>query len=176
MTVSGNTSVRFREFNGHTEPELPAGWWWGETQVIGDATGGQLIARVDFATPPEGQYFGNFLNLEAIDIQVTDAITGLIVMNTQNLDVQENNPRWSLGLQTVTGLGTGRAYRFDTGHLLPLWLGRQRFRGVTTFIAITFANEDDVVMLFHAQGYFWTPRSAQAPGGPQRPPNPAYGF
>lgn len=177
MSVSASTSVRFREFNGFEDPALPAGWWWGETTVTGDATGGPLTARVDFSVPPEGQFFGNFLNLEQWGIQRAVDFDSLIRMRTQNLDVYGTDPRWqgSLGNFGTIQVEAG-GMRLVEGPLHPLFLGRQRFRSVTTFLAIDMINVLNAIVTFQAQGYFWTSRSAQALGGPQRPPGAIYGL
>ncbi len=171
MSVTANTSVRFREFNGWTDAALPIGWWWGETLTIGDLSGGTIIARVDFnISPPIGGYFGNFLSLEQVVVRSTRLGATSVRLRTQNLDVQENNPEWLGNLAQFPG-GTPLALDPETLNAWRgLWLGRQRFRGSTTFIAVdTINDEDGAVFQFFPQGYMWSPRSAQAEGGPQRP-------
>lgn len=175
MTITNFSSVRFREFNGFADPAFPAGWWWGETQTIGDASGGTIIARIDFSRSPEGQYFGNFLSLEQVMVRSSRLGSAIVRLRTQNLDVMENNPEYLGLLQQFPG---GTPVALD-GPTLAAWrglfLGRQRFRSSTTFVAVdTINDEEGAVLTFHAQGYFWTPRSAQAPGGPQTPATSIY--
>lgn len=59
---------------------------------------------------------------------------------------------------------------------LPIFLGRQRFAGVSCHMTFAIPNNaDGRVLTMQVQGYIWTPQAANVNGGLQRPSAPLYG-
>lgn len=167
MSVIVQVQVVKTPFAGYPDPSLPSGTWTAQTLSVGDGSSGQNEIDLVFspsAAPFDSQYY----SLEHF------AVTTTLQTNTQgdlriiNLGAFILARAYSFGLLRDAANSEahvqGRSYA-----LLPIFLGQQQAQATTTLVAFRLPNIDTEVLTFSGEGYYWSVRSLNAPGGPSRP-------
>jgi len=171
VSVLNSLPAEYRRFNGYTDPRYPEGFWFGRVAVTGDATGGVAALTIQFNTDLT-RVSSRIFSLEQLSVFSDET-------NNRNLSLSVGELGGPTGVQ-LRGFYQMLMVTFVNGNalfetpFLPLFLGAQNRVGLASFVAVTGANVDTVVMDFEAQGYWWGPRSILAEGGPQRPPTGLY--
>lgn len=170
MSIINQVVVARREFPGYPDPSLPIGIWQGTGQVIGDASGGNMEVDLVF-NRSTAERDGNFYSFDQLMINSTDVggtrVGELFFFNLGTV-VGLIFQRYAIQM-LISHPGNFANIRTEGLAFLPLFMGRQFREGVTTGLAIAFANINTAIVDMSAMGYVWGPRSINSPGGPSRP-------
>lgn len=166
MAVAIRRDVRYRGFSGWDEPQFPSGYHLTEGDLLGDATGGDMVLHFDFARASEvrnSQYF----SLEDVRVRMLAGATQFIALSIVNF---ESAITTSIALQVrATGANEASLEAGLGAELRGLFLGRQAGAGANTSVDFTMDNVDGILTRVMIGGYVWSARSTSVPGGPQRP-------
>jgi len=179
VTVFIDITPTLRGWSGFAEPSLPIGIWTAAATVLGDASGGSRTGTVVFKTdntPPVARLW----NLEQFDAFDEDAtpLAGDLIWNGWDLLPGAT----SEGSGVHGGVGIGVAFQASpiAGAVvsslslalygaLPILLGVPAATVSSTTLQFRVANSDGLNLRMRFQGYVWSNRAFQVPGGPQRP-------
>ncbi len=177
MTVLGDPSPpTTRRWSGWATNEgFPIGTWVAQAQVTGDATGGIMVAIINFnvATTPINR---NLYSLEQCSTRNSNIVAGERTLRSVNMDEEQTIGAIAL-VWTFTGPAASGSSPFvggppsETTVLKRIFLGAQRFDGIAPTLRLEAPNSNGNGLTLAAQGYFWSPRSLLVEGGPQRPPS-----
>jgi len=177
MSVTGETPVSYRRFNGYRDPRLPEGSWFASTSVVGDASGGEALTRLIFQLASQGARSSRMFSIEKISTDSTLTVAETARIQTTNMEGPPSGTlsnRYTL-LMPLPQASPGPAVDARSLVFLPLFIGASRAQGLQSDLNIVFNNVTTILYAFEAQGYWWGPRSILADGGPQRPPHGLYG-
>ena len=178
MSIGVAQTIQTQRFQGHDDPRLPIGRWWGATQVTGDASGGIAFLQLNFSDAFVQVLNSNLYNLEGfiyssqLEANAVGHITGAnwrFPPGFVTVDHAYALPILDVGQPTLNVV-SAEAYSF-----LPVFLGSQAQAGTAQTLVFVVTNTDLFINRFKAEGYIWGPRSVLADGGPQRPPGSIYG-
>lgn len=173
MAVIQPADVDYRKFSGWQQPGFPSGFWKASARVIGDASGGDMSAQINFSlatTPFNSQYYSWEEMMLSLDAE-TNVLISILVANFGDVDPVTGR-RYTLPLLANNG-GFSAVEGKQMG-LLPIFLGQQASPDSTTSITFTRDNSNLDVVDVQIGGYVWDVRSTSVPGGPQRPPTGLY--
>jgi len=176
VSVATEQPVELRRFSGYDDPRYPSGSWHVRVLALGDATGGTITLGAILALAGSPALSSLIFSLEQHALSTTVGTTRFYRLFTDNMSGPSNAALVVDYVEQVVGVG-GVARAATAGSTLvrePLFLGSQRFQGITSALRVAIVNDDAIVHLFTAQGYYWTARSVLVDGGPQRPPTGLY--
>jgi len=177
VTLTQVRSAEIQRWNAFAEPAFPAGHWMAHLTIAHDASGGEVIAQIDFQTAT-AELSSRMFNLENLAVTNLTAAGALpIRIETRNLETFQRNATFDHGfaLIMVDDASSGRGIEPRDMAFLPWFLGAPREANVAAGLDLRISNNgvgDRTTVV--ARGYFWEPRSTRAPGGPQRPPTSLY--
>lgn len=178
MSITTESRVEMRPWNGFEDPGLPEGAWVASDIVSGDGSGGFMRVNFNFflANDPLSSRmfsleqwsagFGTSLLGDALGLI---QITGFDRLTTARL-MQDRFYAFDL-IDTLLVATAARPEQFPRS----IWLGPPGEAGTGAAVSFQTANLNTVGMRVTAQGYVWGPRSRLAAGGPRRPPGPVFG-
>lgn len=173
MTVANTEPIFFRRFNGHVDPALPEGWWFGSVSVTGDGTGG--IASLSLALAPVSDALNSrIFSLEQLSVSSTATAGANVRFQGTNL-VGPGPVNLDMFFGAAMVVSDASVISAEALNALPLFLGSAADRAQQASYSAVLPNSDMVVFDFEAQGYWWGPRSVLVDGGPQRPLRSVYG-
>lgn len=177
MTVIAVATAQMRSWGASPDPALPEGAWICQVVATGDATGGPLIAQIDFQKA-NTSLSSRLFSLEQMSLVMSQNVSTFWDLHTFNLETFERlgiaNRVWPLTLVQISE-NTGDAIPLGELAGLPLFLGSPSVQGVAAGIDFRTSNQDGPTFTAFCQGYFWGPGALTAPGGPQRPLRSMYG-
>jgi len=153
---------------------LPQGIWAGAVRVVGNASGGEANAQINFALATMASLNPNHYSLEQFQVEDGGGADVEYQIITSNMAAPfaidgSQGLRFTVPALDITGL-------VDTGPevnkmVLPrgIYLGRQRLPGVAASIVAQRTNTLNVVTSFTVMGYFWEPGALNSPGGLKKP-------
>ena len=180
MSIAILTTPRIRPYRGFVEPQFPDGFWVVHASVLGDATGGlqEIVIRMSSALEPAVSILWN---IEQLVINHTGLAGTVTRIDFGNMDRQaaENSTGalqklFALPLLDFGASFAGSAIDATQRLNLPIFLGSAG-KQVSGDLSFDAPNTNATSFSVNVQGYFWGPGAINAPGGPQRPPNPLYG-
>ncbi len=171
MSVAITARIDYRSGSAFADPGLPAGVWWGDAAIEGDASAGFASVQLLFqlSTVP---FSARMFTLEAMGVTINAAVATVCRINTTNMGIlvvgrpMTARP-WihamlSDGI-TNSALPTGLPTR-------PVWLGPPSDRTLTSDLRADVPNPGaGVTLRFFASGFMWEPGALNAPGGVRRP-------
>jgi len=178
MSVDNTEQVSYKPWSGFAEDGLPAGVWYGYAEILGDASGGSRTCQIQFKAAA-ANLVNVLYSLEQVQVFDTDQAGKFVdlLLNGWDIhfgraDVVLGNTAYTFALAASPIAGAG----FNTRDNLPLpiILGIPGRVIASTVLGLRAVNVDADTLRFYVQGYFWTPRSFQSPGGPQRPQTSLY--
>lgn len=171
MTIINVTDIEYRKFSGWDEPQFPSGYWLGEGTVTGDATGGDMVAQIDFAKAT-GLRNSQYYSLERIMANQAGVGSG-DAMDLQVANFGGFAPRYTLRLDADQALQSNLRLELAQA-MYGLFLGQQEAPNSVMNLSFILDNVDTIVVTVKIEGYVWSARSTAVPGGPQRPPTGLY--
>lgn len=185
MTALAQNLYENFPWRGYDDPSMPEAAWWGSVVVTGDASGGSMIAQIDFKL--EGvPLSGDIFNLEELNASIGVSASRLgslvavgmgprqgasFVDRLYSVVLKDSNPQLVIA-SLAGGKGGG-----DSMLNLPAMIGT--VRGSPDDIGTLRLSMDNegvgVALTMTAFGYRWGPRSMLAPNGPQRPVQSIFG-
>lgn len=176
MSVITDVPVHYRWWDGYQEPQFPAGLWMARALVVGDLSGGQRIARVQFRTTGSRRST-LYYNLEQVMVSDTEGTAKKMDLSTFNMDPL---PAGTLSLPINLTIQLQQATilsNIDTKDYppLPIFLGSPAGSIADSQLVLEVANVNAQFFQIGVQGYWWDQRAVGAQGGPQRPLTRLYG-
>ena len=172
MSVSQTFRYDIRPYAGFSDPGLPIGTYIGQAGLVGDASGGTVIASFIFQEEQD-DLITELFSLEQLAIDTDAAAVDIIEMKILNMDNLSRNraasPQiWRIATSAIT---TTSALSPNQNVNLPLWMGAPSLASLsgTGVLRFTFVNTDLRLYAITIQGYIWSARSILANGGPRRP-------
>lgn len=179
MTILNDTTYARAPYRGWDNPQLPIGIWRASVVTVGDASGGLMIGRINFAV--EGDPLsGEIFNLEQLTSFISDSTTRFGFFTTINMAPGQGsnfvNRIWRLEWRDTDAAGAGALA--DGLPILPIFLGGRQLISSSSpssldvkLVNLTAAASLSVT----AMGYIWSGRSVLAEGGPLRPASALFG-
>jgi len=176
MSVVAQQAAEFRRFAGYRDNRFPMGTWHCRALGVGDASGGTITIDCILALSTQRALNSTIFSLEQHDLSRSDGNAGNYRLFSSNASGPSNAALIidRVGLMIGVGSVARSALDLKDSGWLPLFIGSQRFQGITFRISIGMPNADGISFIATFQGYYWSARSVLADGGPQRPPTGLY--
>lgn len=176
MSVVAQQAVEYRRFSGYLDSRFPMGTWHARVLGVGDASGGTITLDAILALSTQRALNSTIFSLEQHDLSRSDGNAGNYRLFTANASGPSNAALVLDRVGTMIGVGsvTRSALQLADSGWLPIFIGSQRFQGITFRISIALPNADSPTFIATFQGYYWSARSVLVDGGPQRPPTGLY--
>lgn len=174
MSINASADPTYRRFAGYVDPSLPTGTWQGRVQLVGDASGGDMVAQLNLTGSAAG-FNSRFYSLEdfaATKNSNTAVVANLLVLNMGEPG-QSGNPR-IYHAPFVVSDPLAVTDPAAVSALRGLWLGQQIAIGNNAGFTLTLTNSDGILVTVFLEGYFWAPLASESPGGPSRPAQGLY--
>jgi len=170
MSVLAISPFFKREFAGYDDPSLPQGIWQGQVSAVGDASGGIQSAAIIF-NDTNAPRDPNFYSLDEMSASQGPSVAGAVIAFMSLLNMGGSGLSVARSYATTLSVfnGTDVAMITRAMSFMPIFLGRQTATGANTNIQFVVPNDNGSTLVFSAMGYWWGPRSINAPGGPSRP-------
>ena len=169
MSVLEELQIVKREFRGFDDPSLPEGMWQGAVASLGNGSAGINAAALLFnqgTGVPRDPNFYSLDQISCIDTFNSAQVFSISIVGFGELGIAG----YSYAFQGLVFNGTDNILPAPAlAGFLPHWMGRQSAVSVSSNIQMVTPNINAATITFHARGYWWGPRSINAPGGPSRP-------
>jgi len=145
-----------------------------EIQLVGDASGGQMIAQFNFTTQPTSKS-GRMFTLEQVGFTLLAAAARGVGIRLFNWDiVDRTRNRWGMEVGTSDPDGSGSVIPQGTELInkMGVFLGQQTVGGVSSVVNVSLTNGNGDTLSVGISGYWWDPVAKRAPGGLRRPAGP----
>lgn len=170
MSITAIDDVQYRPFAGYDDPSLPSGSWFGRVQLVGDASGGSMIAQLDFTKASE-LFNSRFYSLEDFittkNTNTVAAEVGVTLLNMGDRGHSGNTPSFRALITPADPLAVTNPP--DVEALRGRWLGQQIQPNTLAALRLQLDNENATLVTMFCEGYFWAARAVNAPGGPSKP-------
>jgi len=179
MSVTVESAVFYRGYNGWQEQQYPIAYWWAASEGTGDATGGQLNQRFIFnrlGDPRNSRLYSlEYYNVGTVVNNNVDAI--LVASGFQGPGASSLGNVWAMETRINIIKTALRAAAIASDYQrVPVFMGGQEIIQLgDQALSLLITNPNGSKYTFDAGGYVWGPRSILANGGPQRPPGGLYG-
>jgi len=173
MTIVADSLVKYRYYRGWQDPRLPAGVWFGQVTVTGDASGGNEVARIVFRQAISA---GNqlFYSLESYQTNLSSTGSVSQLLESSNWTEGDGVTNWRTVNRMIAAAGVA-AISFENHFFMPFFLGTNFLPAIQTTLELTDGNVLNEVLELYATGYFWTAQGQNLEGGIRRPPGSILG-
>jgi len=176
VTVSTEVAIQRHIYRGYDDPGLPVGRWFAWVRGTGDVSGGSNRLVVIFHQ--EGRNIPSlFYNLEYLElvnsVNSSDAV-GVFISNLVPL-IEGSSLARQLTVSLAANDNDNAAMRPIDLLPRPIPLGQPTLPDVEAHLAFATDNVDGETLDVYCEGYVWTGRASEAPGGQRRPPDAYYG-
>lgn len=170
MSVAVSTPISVLPWQGNQDPALPAGTWFADMAITGDASGGAVALAAILSTTSLNVPGNRLWSLDAFNFSNSDnlARNGQLLVSGFTMNITQGGVarRWTL--DTIAGNGEGNTDPLELV-FLPVFLGRQNNALALGQVIFTFTtNANTVIYRTFFGGYFWAPAARAVPGGPRR--------
>jgi len=175
MSVSDTQQVSKAMWGGDGAP-LPSGMWYGEVDLIGDASGNPASLHLEFNTENNPRD-SNIYSLEQLSFSHGNISPAAFDMEllVQNMGLSVVSPNvnalnWLYAMGGALTEGTFAAIRpRDVIPHMGLFLGSQVAVNSASQLRARVNNDNLALFTFTAMGYIWSARARSMVGGPKRP-------
>lgn len=171
MSVAITARIDYRIGSAFADPGLPSGVWWGESSILGDASGG--FANVQLLLQLAGDPLSaRMFTVEQIMARINAATATQVRIATTNMgNLVTNRPMtvraW---VEPMISDGISNSATGLSVPLRPIWLGAATTRGVEGSIRGEIPNPGvGVTLIVWMSGFMWEPGALNSPGGVRRP-------
>lgn len=176
MSVTAEVNIRNRPWRGYDDPGLPIGMWYAWVNVTGDVSGGDRILRVLFETessPLTGRHY-SIEQLEYHDEEDQSRNIAMFLLGcSQFIDGALQNRQYNVNI--ASNENEDAALPSAGGLPRPIFLGERDQVDAAMTAQFHNVNVDGKACFVRIEGYVWSGRSVQAPGGLRRPVDSLYG-
>jgi len=171
MAVINVFPVRDRPFAGYLEASLPIGIWRVSGASVGDASGGDNTIQFNFQDGVEQRFNSNLYSLEQTSLihSTGGQIVEMVVSNMDNFQPGSIAPRYAIRIIATETLAAIDPESFNA--IRGLILGQSIFPNTVSAVSLSIDNGNGENFEAIMQGYLWSARSINVPGGPRRPAN-----